>query len=78
MGTWVSLRGSWGQGVCLVSSPHWDPIEAFMCGLEVMSPTLCVMGYLGHCAIAVKGRHDQGNLYERKRLIGGLLSVSEA
>jgi hypothetical protein len=33
--------------------------------------------YLNHCSIPVKTDLDQGNSYERKNLIGVLLTVSE-
>lgn len=31
---------------------------------------------LSHCSITVKRYHEQGNAYERKHLVGGLLLVS--
>jgi hypothetical protein len=33
--------------------------------------------YLSHCPIAVKRHHNQGNSYERKHLIEGLLTGSK-
>lgn len=43
-------------------------------GLSAHAPdTWCY----GHCSIAMKRHHDQGNFYERKYLIGSSFTVSE-
>ena len=56
------------QSVFLTTEPSLRPAHS-----TAMNEYFC----LSHCTIAVKRHHSQGNSYERKQLIEGLLTVSE-